>query len=309
METIQKEKSEGADANCVQNPHANDNIAAPQPSINYVPATLSPLKDARNSLEIEGFAFIPGIQVKAAMGGANITTLVEAARSAPADPYDRTGSRFRRYHQATFFPWCNRIVPNPPFQDGPNLTPYSTYFQAKHFNIEYGNQRRRFAPFSDELLASHALSTLTNVCFRLIPRWRLKGDGRWPVLVGMHLIRLESDGRRAAVATPNHAHQDGEPFTFVIMLERNNIDGGVSYIVQAGCAGRHPDDLSDSEVLASVTLTETLDIAAVDDARVAHHVTGVLGKDGRPGFRSVLLLDYSELQPTRTPDPRQHANE
>jgi hypothetical protein len=285
----------------------NDHVSnGPEKS---APVTFPSLGDARNLLELEGFAFVTGAQVQAAMGGADVATLVQAARLAPADPYDLTGSRFRRYHQATFFPWCSRIVSNPPFEDGPNLAPYSAYFQAKHFNIEYGNQRRRFAPFGDELLSNPALLALTNICFRLIPRWRLKGDGRWPVLVGMHLVRLQSDGRRAAVATPNHAHQDGEPFTFVIMLERDNIVGGVSYIVQARCAGRHPDDLLDCEVLATGTLTEPLDIAAVDDARVAHHVTGVLGADGRPGSRSVLLLDYSELHPTRTPGPQQHAND
>jgi hypothetical protein len=283
--------------------HDNDNAASQQAVRGASLVRTSAIQSPRTRMELEGFAFVPRVAVEAAIGAIDITSLVEAARSAPADRYDVTGSRFRRYRQGTYFPWCNRLIPNPAFQDGPELQPYSSYFQSSSFNIEQGNQQRRFAPFSDEVMASPALLGLTELCFRLIPRWRLRGDGRWPVLVGMHLVRLQSDGRRAAVATPNHAHQDGEPFTFVILLERNNVEGGVSYIVEARCAGQHPDDLIRSDILASGTLTDPLDIAAIDDARVAHHVTGVLGADGRSGSRSALLLDFSELQPVRTPEP------
>ncbi len=265
-------------------------------------AVLHPiLVRARNDFEIDGYAFLAGHDVRSIMHAPDVIDLVEAARSAPPDVYDKIGSRFRMYHQATYFPWNGALVVNPPFQDGPSLVPYSTYFQQASFNIEHGGQHRRFTPFSEQLLSNFALRALVSLCFKLIPRWRLKGAGRWPVLVGMHLIRLQSDGRRAAVATPNHAHQDGEPFTFVIMLERDNIEGGVSFILDASCAGQHPDDVPDRHILASGTLMEPLDIAAVDDERVAHHVTGVLGAGGRPGFRSVLLIDFSEMQPIRTP--------
>jgi hypothetical protein len=285
------------------NAHDNDNVAMRQAAQGTPRVRTTAIQAPRTTMELEGFAFVPKATVETAIGAVDITPLVEATRSAPADRYDATGSRFRWYRQGTYFPWSNRLVPNPAFQDAPELEPYSSYFQSSSFNIEQGNQQRRFAPFSDDVMASPALLALTELCFRLIPRWRLRGDGRWPVLVGMHLVRLQSDGRRAAVATPNHAHQDGEPFTFVILLERDNVVGGVSYIVQARCAGQHPDDLTRADVLASGTLTDPLDIAAIDDARVAHHVTGVLGADGRPGSRSALLLDFSELQPVRTPEP------
>jgi hypothetical protein len=39
MKTIKKENSAGADTNCVQNVHANDNVAAHQASKNYAPVT------------------------------------------------------------------------------------------------------------------------------------------------------------------------------------------------------------------------------------------------------------------------------
>jgi hypothetical protein len=42
-------------------------------------------------------------------------------------------------------------------------------------------------------------------------------------------------------------------------------------------------------------------MVGIDDARVAHHVSGVLSANGEHGSRSVLLLDFSELTPARTP--------
>lgn len=256
------------------------------------------LAKSRDTLEREGYCFG---DFRDSLSVDDLRILVEAARSAPADLYDTTASRFRRYHQAIYFPWTCEIAPVPPFRDGPDVPAYCTYFQASSFNTEYGNLRRRFAPFGQKLLECRALSELIENCFQIIPRSRLAGFGRRPVLVGMHIIRLESDGRRAAVATPNLLHQDGEPFTFVIMLERKNAQGGISYIANSNCAGSHPDDVNDADILATATLTEPLDMVGIDDARVAHHVSSVLSANGDHGSRSVLLLDFSELTPARTP--------
>jgi hypothetical protein len=44
------------------------------------------------------------------------------------------------------------------------------------------------------------------------------------------------------------------PFTFAVLIERNNVDVGLSYIVEATSVGMHSDDVSESEVLTSGTL-------------------------------------------------------
>jgi hypothetical protein len=264
-----------------------------------LPAELFP---ARHQLEMDGFAIAGSAAVRAALEPIDLSDILEAVRSAPADPYDPTASRHRlysqvhRHHDGTL-----GLVP--PFQDGPNLASYTTYFQASHFNRQFGNQNRRFPPFPKSVLESDALRNLVNVCFAVIPRWRLKGDGRNSVLVGVHGQRLKSDGRRAGVASPPHLHQDGEPFTFVVMLERENVTGGVSYVATADAAGQSPDDIDESRILARGTLMAPLDILAIDDERVTHHVSGVLGANGRPGSRSVLLIDFSEIELVRTPPP------
>src|SRR5207244_9535035 len=63
-----------------------------------------------------------------------------------------------------------------------------------------------------------------------------------PVLVNVHLNRLQSDGRRAALPSPREIHVDGEPFTFVVLVERTpNLVGGISYVADRCCAGKLVD--------------------------------------------------------------------
>lgn len=257
----------------------------------------------RQQMEAEGFAIIASKAARSALGeGFDLSEILEAVRAAPADPYDPTGFRQKLYSQL-FRHHDGTLSIVPPCRDSPNSPSYTPYFQALHFNREFGNVKRRFAPFPRAVLESTALQTLINLCFGLIPQWRLKGDGRNSVFVGVHGQRLKSDGRRAIMSSPPHLHIDGEPYTFVVLLERDNVTGGVSYIATPEAAGKAPEDIEPSCILARGTLMNALDILAVDDERVSHHVTGVLGANRRPGSRSVLLLDYSEIDLSRTPAP------
>lgn len=261
------------------------------------------LAAGRHRLEMDGFAFVPGAAVRKALEPLDLSGMLKAVQAAPVDPYDPTASRHRLYSQV-FHHHDGTLGLVPPFQDGPNLHQYTTYFQASHFNRQFGDQTRRFPPFPNALLESVAIRKLVNACFSLIPSWRMERSRRNSLLVGLHAQALKSDGRRAGMASPPHLHQDGEPFTFIVMLERKNVTGGISYIATVDAAGQSPDDIDEARILARGPLMLPLDILAVDDERVTHHVSGVLGANGQPGCRSVLLIDFSEIEPVRTPPPR-----
>jgi hypothetical protein len=284
---------------------AADVVELPNPTVIQarLPQFSPELIAARQQLETDGFAIAAGTAVRSVLGEHfDLMEILEAVRAAPVDRYDRTGSRQKLYSQVIRHPNGTLSV-LPPCDDGANSASYTTYFQALHFNREFGNLKRQFAPFPATVLGNPTLQVLINLCFAMIPQWRLKGDARNSVFVGVHGQRLKSDGRRAVMSSPPHLHIDGEPHTFVVMLERDNVIGGVSYVALPEAAGKSPEDIDPSWILARGTLMNPLDILAVDDERVSHHVTGVLGANRRPGSRSVLLLDYSEIDLTRTPAP------
>src|SRR5262249_52591337 len=87
------------------------------------------------------------------------------------------------------------------------------------------------------------------------------------------------------VALPPRPHKDGEKVTAIILLARHNITGGKNWIYD-----------NDFEPLFGVTLSDVLDMAAVNDAKVHHHVQPVHVLPGEAeGWRTVLLIDFSPL--------------
>lgn len=278
-------------------PGASENSSERQPKVSQ---RSSPwVRDLRMQLHREGSGIIRGRDVLQSMPGADATALVEAARQAPPDPYDEAGGRHRNFGRAILFPWSGDLVFLPPHRD--SAGEFTTYLQDVIFNPEQAGRPRRFANLPARLLEDATLKTLVLECFDSIPKARLKHGGQGPILVGLHVTCLRSDGRRSAVATPEHAHRDGEVVTHVILVERHNVGGGANYVASNAALGLHAEEMGPSDILRRVTLTEQFDLLAIDDERVCHHVEPVLGMEGKPGHRSTLLIDFSELEPLRTP--------
>ena len=77
-------------------------------------------------------------------------------------------------------------------------------------------------------------------------------------------------------------HRDGVDYVLVVLVDRSNIALGTTTIHGA-----------DGSLLGSFTLTQALDSALVDDARVFHGVTPVTPLDpGAPSHRDVLVVTF-----------------
>lgn len=260
----------------------------------------------RRELEREGYAFGPGATVRQALDiyEEDFQAIVEAGRVLPTDPYDSSGMRSRALSQAILAPWANSLLWLPPCIDGRTGGVYTTYFQDLSSNPEIGGVERHFAPLPAALQHNRTLCALVQELWWVIPGWRAEGRGRAPVFVNVHLNKLQSDGRRAALPSPREIHVDGEPFTFVVLVERTpNLAGGVSYVANRCCAGRCVEDLHSSDVIAEGALVKPLDMLAIDDGAISHTVSGVRTVDCQVGWRTVLFIDYSVLKPARTCPP------
>ena len=129
--------------------------------------------------------------------------------------------------------------------------------------------------------------------------WREKDISR-PFIAGVHLVTYEARPGRPAVSSPDLLHCDGEPFTFIHLVERRNVEGGANMIAPRAFEKKRPDEVPPEAVLAELTLESPLDTIAVNDAKVAHYVSRVQTVPGADrGWRSVILVDFSILAPAQ----------
>ncbi|HMB48302.1 MAG TPA: 2OG-Fe dioxygenase family protein [Afifellaceae bacterium] len=254
-------------------------------------------EDIRSSLSATGFArfdgnrFHIGEDARPALGA-----LIESFDDLPADADDPSGLRYRRYGRFVYLPWADSLSEIPAVSS-PEGRPVVEYFQPISLNSTDGGKRRPFTPLHPAIQRNMVLNELIRFDY-----WSLPVPESWsglPVLVGVHQIRLSPECNRPSVATPDHLHRDGEPFTYVHLMHRENVTGGLSYVANPECAGTHPDHVGDGNILSTFTLENPLDSFVVDDCRVSHHVGEVSKVANAAGKaeRSVLLVDFTPMMP------------
>ena len=178
--------------------------------------------------------------------------------------------------------------PGDPSWSGPRI---STYEQASSFNPQDGNTTRHFPELTPGLRNNRLLKRL--ILFDLDQLPLSDAQRSSPVDVGVHLIRMVATPGRPGTSSPNCLHKDGEPWTFVHLIDRDGIEGGESIVA----------DNSRSIVFETV-LDQLLDTLVVDDKCVYHMVREVYALPTRErGFRTALLIDFTPLKPDLTQLP------
>lgn len=220
--------------------------------------------------------------------------LRKEAASLERDPYDPQGVRHRRYAQAAYLPWENRLSWYPGRTFGG--TTYTEYYQGV-FNPDHADNRRRLVRFSDELLNSPLMRSIIDGNYELTT-WSAE-DAHLPLQVGLTMIKMApTDKVRTAFATPNALHQDGERYTFAHLITRFGVEGGANVIAAPDDAGAHPEQLSEGAILERFNLENFFDGYAIYDPLVSHHVDHVTLNDGVVrGERCIMLIDFTPMRP------------
>jgi hypothetical protein len=186
------------------------------------------------------------------------------------DGFMADGGRYRRRRHATFTQARG--------DSATRRNPHRAHFQSVVHNALNGGVERWFAPVEEAVAESAP-------CQGLLALGRQAADALVPGqgwLVEMHQFRIEAAAGAPGFPTPEGVHHDGVAFVLIAMLARTNLTGGETLVTDAS---RHP--------LARFTLTEALDAAFLDDARVMHGVTPVQPADPtRPSCRDVLVLTW-----------------
>jgi len=184
------------------------------------------------------------------------------------DTYMADGGRYRLRRHAIY-----TAGPGQPLA----RAPHGPHFQATRHNALNGGIDRWFEPVSPAVGEGPALRALLDgaraVFDRLLP------DSAWHVEV--HQFRIEARPDEAGKPTPEGMHTDGVDAVLVMMIGRENVEGGVTGIE------------IDGQERASFTLSHACDAVLLDDRRVRHGVTPIRPIDpSAPGHRDVLVLTF-----------------
>jgi hypothetical protein len=221
--------------------------------------------------------------------------LLEASGDLPLDRHCGEGNRYRRFSQYLLLPWKRWMSPLPMNCD-PLDGEYVEFFQEESLNPGDGGIRRRFAPISESLRNDPSVAALILADLSVLsPWWHNVGQ---PMLVGAHIIKHVATSGRPAASSPDLFHRDGQPFTFVHLIDRQGINGGVNFIAPAFYANRTLEKIPSEDILAQFTLKAPLESYVVKDAQVAHYVDAVIVREGRDkGWRTALLIDFTPYEP------------
>jgi len=186
------------------------------------------------------------------------------------DTHMADGGRYRLRRHAVFSSAAGGAI---------RREPHQPHFQALDYNPLNGGVSRWFEPVTDAAADSHAMRTILEFSRSLFAS--LAPDVlRWKIEV--HQFRIEARLGAVGRPTPEGLHRDGVDYVLVLLVGRSNIASGTTSI-----------HAPDGRELGRFTLTEPLDAALVDDARVSHGVTAVEAIDAaQPAYRDVLVITF-----------------
>lgn len=212
----------------------------------------------------------------------------------PPDRYEPESHRYRRHARAVYLPWEDHFSWLPDL-DEPQYGPVVDY-DMQGYNSEFSGVQRRFPAIPPAIRSDPLIERI--IRFDIQQAMWLSGFATSPLNVGVGCVSLTvPDQGGEAVSTPNVLHQDGgeQSFTFVHLMVRDNVIGGVNYIAGPRCVGLLPWELAADLIDAEFLLEEPLDAFAVHNSRVSHYVSPVRADRPGTGRRGVLLVAISPL--------------
>ena len=230
------------------------------------------LLELSETLRREGFAFVPGAALHAALEAcgplADWDAFAASWDDLGLDTYMADGGRYRKRRHGVFAADAGGI----------RRKPHQPHYQSRDYNPLNGGIERWFAPIAPAIGAGASLTTILGFCRALFDR--LTPTPAWHIEA--HQFRIEASSGAPGRPTPEGTHQDGVDYVLVLLVGRRNVREGETTVT----------DLARRE-LGSFTLTEAFDAALVDDNRVMHGVTPVEPIDPtQPGSRDVLVVTF-----------------
>ncbi|QHI95480.1 hypothetical protein GT348_03650 [Aristophania vespae] len=193
------------------------------------------------------------------------------------DPYGEDSGRYRQHSKYVFLPCLNLLIPH--------CTEHaSCYKQDIKFNDEVIDEARKFQPVPNDILLNNLITSFILHDFKNSPLAHYSSTV--PMEVGIHFIRTKAMTGSPGVAVPNRLHKDGEPCTWIHLINREGLSGGENIIT----------DNSKDNILCEHTLLNPLDSIGIVDDQVWHQVKPVsVSGHTNVGYRDVILIDFTPM--------------
>jgi hypothetical protein len=233
------------------------------------PTTITTIAQA---VETQGFAFVPADEMRGLLPRAADSGWGGFAQSwndLAEDGYMADGGRYRRRRHAAFT-----------VSEQVERQPHSPHYQSLTHNTLNGGVQRWFEPVADTIGSGDTNLALLNLCRTVFNK---AGRTAADYHVEMHQFRIEPQTGGEGKPTPEGIHRDGVDFACVLLVDRVNVNQGITGIFS-------PEKAS----LGEFTLATPMDCVFLDDHRVLHGVTPInLIDPARKGFRDVLVLTFT----------------
>ncbi|MEZ5447602.1 MAG: 2OG-Fe dioxygenase family protein [Thiolinea sp.] len=158
--------------------------------------------------------------------------------------------------------------------------PHEPHFQSSYHNAVHGGFNRHFRGWLP--------TTVENPVFSAIIRWCLQQISPNPAQgwrIQAHQFRIRTTAAEIGKPTPEGVHKDGADYILIMLLDRHNVEGGVSHIFD-----------NERQPLAQCTLQDSGDLLLINDKAVYHGVTPItVQQPDKPAWRDVLVLTFHRL--------------
>lgn len=221
------------------------------------------------ALSEQGYDFVDGSEVLSLVDpeGANWKEFADFWNDMGEDPYLQGDYMFRnrRFGQLGLVPSEGRIW----------LREHAAFFQPVEVNKYAGGIERRFDPLTEEIVTHPVFSGLITSAYAQFGIEPEFADAEWHVDINM--FRLKVDTNRITEPTPEGIHRDGYPFGVIHVVNRHQVEGGVSHVYT-----------NDEQLLNVRKLEPPMDSLYAWDNRVKHFATPLFATTPAEGYRDIL---------------------
>jgi hypothetical protein len=241
-------------------------------------ATCATAEAVQLAVRADGYAFVQGSAMRGMLAPfgplSDWDRFADSWNNLEVDTYMADGGRYRRRRHAVY---------EAAALEGVRRTAHQAHYQALDYNPLNGGVARWFEPVAADVGDGATMRAVLAFCQAFFGG--VSSARTWRVEV--HQFRIEARAGEAGLPTPEGLHRDGVDYVLVLLVQRCNIARGTTSIHGPGGLG-----------LGAFTLTEPLDAALLDDARVSHGVTGVQPIDpSMPAYRDVLVVTFAAVRP------------
>ena len=202
------------------------------------------------------------------------------------DTYMADGGRYRRRRFAAFAVSSERAV----------RKAHQPHYQSQDYNPLNGGIERWFGAVSEAITVHPVTLGLLDIGRQAFDALTLAPVRPEAWHVELHQFRIEAHAEQTGQPTPEGLHRDGVDWVLVVLVDRKNVESGVTSIYNL-----------DRCHLGDFTLSDPLDAVFLQDNRVFHGVTAIRPLEADQLARRDVAVITFRAEPLCLPIPERGA--